>query len=81
MRFSATVLCILFSPILAANSALPAQPVLTVTPAMHHVVAADATLEQLAEGFSWAEGPIAEPVTGDILFSDVPQNKVYRWNE
>lgn len=81
MRFSATVLCFLFSPVLAANSALPVQPVLTVTPAMQQVVAADARLEQLAEGFSWSEGPIAEPGSGDILFSDVPENKVYRWNE
>ncbi|WP_460856846.1 hypothetical protein [Rheinheimera gaetbuli] len=48
---------------------------------MQQVVAADARLEQLAEGFRWSEGPIAVPLTGDILFSDVPENKVYRWNE
>ena len=48
---------------------------------MQQVVAADARLEQLAEGFRWSEGPIAEPLTGDILFSDVPEDKVYRWNE
>ena len=48
---------------------------------MQQVVAADATLEQLAEGFRWAEGPVAEPGSGDILFSDVPQNTVYRWNK
>ncbi|MBZ9612409.1 SMP-30/gluconolactonase/LRE family protein [Rheinheimera maricola] len=81
MRFSATVLCILFSPILAASNAVPVQPVLTLHPTMQQVVAVDAKLEQLAEGFSWSEGPIAEPVTGDILFSDVPKNIVYRWNQ
>ena len=57
------------------------QPILPLTPEMHQVVAADAKLEVLAEGFRWSEGPIAEPDSGDILFSDVPENKVYRWNE
>uniref|UniRef100_UPI0040485A4C SMP-30/gluconolactonase/LRE family protein n=1 Tax=Rheinheimera sp. TaxID=1869214 RepID=UPI0040485A4C len=60
---------------------LPEQPVLMLKPAMQQVVASDAKLEQLAEGFRWSEGPIAEPGSGDILFSDVPENKVYRWNE
>ena len=60
---------------------LPTQPVLVLSPAMQQVVASDAKLEQLADGFRWSEGPIAEPKTGDILFSDVPENKVYRWND
>ena len=81
MRFSAFALCLLIAPALAANPPWPAQPVLTLKPDMQQVVAAEATLEQLAEGFRWAEGPVAEPQTGDILFSDVPANTVYRWNE
>ncbi|MBV2130819.1 SMP-30/gluconolactonase/LRE family protein [Arsukibacterium indicum] len=60
---------------------LPAQPVQVQHPDMLQLFAADATLEVLAEGFSWAEGPVADPATGDILFSDVPENMVYRWNE
>ena len=81
MRFSAFALCLLIAPALAANTPWPAQPVLILQPQMQQVVAADATLEQLAEGFRWAEGPAAEPETGDILFSDVPENTVYRWNK
>ena len=81
MRLSAFILCLLVTPAQAANLPWPAQPVLTVDPGMQQVVAADAVLEQLADGFSWSEGPVAEPDTGDILFSDVPQNTVYRWNK
>ncbi|WP_027671710.1 SMP-30/gluconolactonase/LRE family protein [Rheinheimera baltica] len=81
MRFSAFALCLLIAPALANITPWPEQPVSSLNPDMQKVIAAEAKLEQLAEGFSWAEGPIAEPVTGDILFSDVPQNKVYRWNE
>ena len=81
MRFSAFALCLLIAPALAANTPWPAQPVLTLKPQMQQLVAADATLEQLATGFRWAEGPVAEPDTGDILFSDVPENKVFRWSE
>ncbi|WP_240224462.1 SMP-30/gluconolactonase/LRE family protein [Rheinheimera hassiensis] len=81
MRFSAVILCLLAIPALAANSPWPEQPVLVLKPDMQKVVAAEAKLEQLAEGFRWAEGPVAEPDTGDILFSDVPENKVHRWSE
>ena len=80
MRFTVLLTSLLTSLALSANT-LPSQPVLTVKPAMQQVVASDAKLEVLAEGFRWSEGPVAEPQTGDILFSDVPANTVYRWNE
>ncbi|WP_237739885.1 SMP-30/gluconolactonase/LRE family protein [Rheinheimera nanhaiensis] len=80
MRVMVLLPILLTSLALSANT-LPGQPVFSVKPAMQQVVASDAKLEVLAEGFSWSEGPIAEPDTGDILFSDVPDNKVYRWNE
>lgn len=60
---------------------LPQQPVKVLQPAMLNLIAADAELEILAEGFSWAEGPVVEPDSGDILFSDVPTNQVFRWND
>lgn len=80
MRFTALLLCVLIAPPLAAKLPWPVSPVLTLKPQMQQVVAVDARLEKLADGFRWAEGPVAEPVTGDILFSDVPDNIVYRWN-
>jgi gluconolactonase len=39
----------------------------------------EAKLEKLAEGFDWSEGPVW--FAGGVVFSDVPQNVVYRWKE
>ena len=50
-------------------------------PALDAVLAPDAMIEKLAEGFSWAEGPVWVPAKGALLFSDVPQNRVYCWKE
>src|SRR5947209_18404873 len=40
---------------------------------------ASAKVEILAENIQWAEGPVW--AHGGLLFSDVPQNTVYRWVE
>ncbi len=64
----------------APASPIPAIPVQSLDPEMQQIVAKDAQLEILADGFGWAEGPVAEPDTGDILFSDVPANKVWRYS-
>ena len=42
---------------------------------------ADATIERLAEGFDWAEGPVWDRSGGYLLFSDVPRNTVFKWKE
>lgn len=46
------------------------------------VVAPDARIERLAEGFTWAEGPawIADGA-GYLLFTDVPENRIHRWSQ
>ena len=46
-------------------------------PAFDKLIAADAKLEQLAEGFTWSEGPLW--LNGELVFSDVPENVAYRW--
>jgi gluconolactonase len=46
-------------------------------PAFDRLVAPDAKLEKVAEGFTWSEGPVW--LEGAVLFSDVPRNVVYRW--
>jgi gluconolactonase len=46
------------------------------------LVPKDAAIERLASGFTWAEGPVWFPEDGGhLLFSDVPQNAVYRWKK
>jgi gluconolactonase len=41
----------------------------------------DATIEILANGFYWSEGPLWIDELQWIIFSDVPANKIYKWNE
>lgn len=46
-------------------------------PALDKLLAADAAVEKLAEGFTWSEGPVW--FNGAVLFSDVPENVIYQW--
>lgn len=48
-------------------------------PSFHAVVAADAPIEQIADGFTWAEGPAWVREGNYLLFTDVPENTLYRW--
>ncbi len=50
-------------------------------PALDAVVASDARIERLAEGFTWAEGPVWVADGGYLLFTDVPENRIHRWSE
>lgn len=38
-----------------------------------------AELEKLADGFRWAEGPLWAADESALLFSDVPQNIIFKW--
>ncbi len=45
------------------------------------LVPADAKIEVLASGFTWSEGPVWVKNGNFLLFSDVPENTVYKWTE
>jgi len=55
-------------------------------PRLDALVPPDASIEVLAMGFAWAEGPVWVPndrgglPVGSLLFSDIPHNRVHRWN-
>jgi len=49
-------------------------------PEINNLIAADAVIEILADGFSWAEGPVWVPELNAVLFTDVPENKMYQWD-
>ncbi|WP_310590367.1 SMP-30/gluconolactonase/LRE family protein [Dyadobacter sp. NIV53] len=38
-------------------------------------------IEVLASGFEWSEGPVWNKEDGYLLFSDVPKNTIYKWEE
>ena len=41
----------------------------------------DASVEVLASGFEWTEGPLWLKDQQKLIFSDVPTNKIYSWSE
>ena len=49
-------------------------------PALDRLIAPDAVIERLADGFTWSEGPVWIADGGYLLFSDVPQNRIHRWS-
>lgn len=48
---------------------------------MRQVVPEGATWERLATGFQFTEGPLWDPRTESVLFSDIPGDTIYRWSE
>ena len=50
-------------------------------PALDAVIDTNATIEIIAEGFQWSEGPLWVETAQMLLFSDVPANTVYKWTE
>ena len=50
-------------------------------PTLDALVAPEATMEVLAEGFNWSEGPTWLARSRTLVFSDVPENVIYSWSE
>ncbi|MEP6620160.1 MAG: SMP-30/gluconolactonase/LRE family protein [bacterium] len=64
----------------AAGQAIPAQgSIERLDPAIDALIPLDARIEKIAEGFTWAEGPVWRQSGGYLLFSDVPRNTIYKW--
>lgn len=60
--------------------------VIRLDPALDELIETDTKIEVLASGFDWIEGPVwvsekKHPHGGYLLFSDIPKNKVIRWDE
>ena len=49
--------------------------------ALNEMLAPNANIEVLAEGFDWSEGPVWVPEHDFLLFSDIPPNRIYQWKE
>jgi gluconolactonase len=50
-------------------------------PRVDALIPADATIEKLAEGFIFIEGPVWDRQNARLLFSDVRGNEIYQWTE
>ena len=75
------------APLPAAQSAqAPADAGGTIDrldPRLDDLLAADAAVERVADGFQFIEGPVwvGGATDGHLLFSDIPGDTVYRWSE
>ena len=58
----------------------PKTTVQRLDPRMDGLVSASATFEVIAEGFHWLEGPVWCPGDGQLLFSDIPANRIFAWS-
>jgi gluconolactonase len=74
-----------FAGVVSAPAAIPVGAhvgrVERLDPALDALVAPDAQVEVIAAGLDWAEGPVWRKAGGYLLFSDIPQNTIYRWKE
>src|SRR5574341_440743 len=72
-------------PGLAAAEPPPPQTgfgtIVRLDPRLDRLVPPGATLEKLADGFAWVEGPAWHRQGGYLLFSDIPNNAVFKWQE
>ncbi|MFY0625808.1 MAG: sulfatase-like hydrolase/transferase [Reichenbachiella sp.] len=50
-------------------------------PRFHEIVSKNSEIEVIAEGFTWCEGPVWIESEQCLLFSDVPENVIYKWTE
>ncbi|MEX6690821.1 SMP-30/gluconolactonase/LRE family protein [Danxiaibacter flavus] len=46
-----------------------------------NAIDSSATIDIIAKGYTWSEGPVWIADKQMLLFSDVPENKVYQWTE
>jgi gluconolactonase len=65
----------------AQTPATSAMTIERLDPALDALIAPDAVVEVLADGFDWSEGPVWRKSGGYLLFSDVPRNTIYLWRE
>ncbi|HSC34510.1 MAG TPA: SMP-30/gluconolactonase/LRE family protein [Thermodesulfobacteriota bacterium] len=62
-------------------SPVPENNIERLDPRINAIIPAGAKLEKIADGFSWVEGPVWNKEGGFLLFSDIPNNAVFKWEE
>ena len=74
-------LALLMTGSLALNGQNTIGSIDRIDPAFNQWVMENTVIEVLASGFRWSEGAVWVPRFNGILFSDEPNNIVYKWTE
>lgn len=64
-----------------ANQRYPDPAVQILDPSFSKYRIYSSTLEQVATGMRWAEGPVYFPAGGYLLVSDIPNNRIMKYSE
>jgi gluconolactonase len=55
--------------------------IVRLDPRFDALVPRDAVPEKIADGYNWVEGPVWNRAGGYLLFSEIPSNSIYKWQE
>ncbi|HEX4851693.1 MAG TPA: SMP-30/gluconolactonase/LRE family protein, partial [Puia sp.] len=55
--------------------------IIRLDPALDKLIGKDAQIEIIADSFAWSEGPVWVKDGSFILFSDIPNNTIFKWKE
>lgn len=55
--------------------------IVRLSPELDDLISTSATLDTLAAGFTWSEGPLWLESDKALLFTDVPNNVIHKWSE
>jgi gluconolactonase len=55
--------------------------VISIDPRFSDLISPDAKIEVLADTFAWSEGPVWVKDGGFVLFSDIPNNTIFKWKD
>jgi len=64
---------------LSAQMQIPTPRIIAHAPGLEALIDPGATFEKLSEGHRWTEGPVWNRRGGYLLFSDIPNNVVVKW--
>ena len=78
LRFLFGVVAAAAAPV-PVTAAPPSASVQASSPAMWQLVPRGEQVRAVADGITWAEGPVWVADGRYLLFSDVPKNRIYRW--
>jgi gluconolactonase len=69
------------TPPLVLNERVPDPAVKILDPSFEKYKVPLASVERLSQGYSWAEGPVYFGDARCLLWSDIPNNRIMRWDE